>query len=72
MASNPVRRAAAELAGLYANGQTPDDESVADAYRKLHTSKVDRAIRDAGAYRPFHPAQVEYLKGLLADLLGEA
>ena len=71
MASNPVRRAAAELAGLYANGGTPDEESVNAAYRKLQTSKIHRAIQEAAEYAPFHPAQIEFLTGQLQDLLGD-
>ena len=44
---NSVRRATAKLAGLYANGQTPDPVQEAEARTGLQVAKLDREIRAA-------------------------
>ncbi len=59
-----------QLAALFRPGGAAPDRRVEDAARaKLATSKIDKAIRDAVAAcpAPLHPAQVEYLVGLIQD-----
>lgn len=63
-----VRRAAVTLAGLFAHNPHPDFEVEASARTKLATAKITKAIREALAASPtLHPAQVEYLTGLLSE-----
>ncbi len=65
---NPVA-ARNDVARLHANGANPDAEVEAAARAKLATAKIDKAIREATAACPvpLHPAQVEYLVGLIEN-----
>lgn len=56
-----------ELAGLHSRGAVPEPEIEAYVRTKLATAKIDKAIREAMAVcpAPLHPAQVEYLSGLI-------
>jgi len=58
-----------QLAALHRGPAAPDPAVDAAARAKLATSKIDKAIRDATAACPvpLHPAQVEYLVGLIQD-----
>jgi len=61
-----VRRAAMQVAQLYANGNTPEPEVEHAARQKLATARIEKCIRETMAISPtLHPAQVEYLAGLL-------
>lgn len=63
---NEVVRARNEYSGLFTYGRKPTPEVEAAARQKLATAKIDRAIHEALAASPaLHPAQVEYLTGLL-------
>lgn len=55
-----------QVSGLYSRGN-PDPEVEAAARAKLATAKIDKAIREAMSVcpGPLHPAQVEYLVGLI-------
>lgn len=57
------------LSGLFAKGANPDPDVEASARTKLATAKIDKAIREAmdACPHPLHPAQVEYLIGLVRD-----
>jgi hypothetical protein len=55
-----------ELAGMRSRGTSTPEGEVA-VRTKLATAKIDKAIREAMAVCPaaLHPAQVEYLCGLI-------
>ena len=64
--SNPVRVAAAQLAGLSANGRVPEPGEVAKALTRLKVARIDREIRQAQASAPApDPAEAAHLVGLL-------
>ncbi|MFC5677796.1 hypothetical protein [Aeromicrobium endophyticum] len=64
--SQGVRRAAMQVAQLYANGKTPDPEVEMVVRQKLATARIEKCVRETLAISPtLHPAQVEYLAGLL-------
>ena len=66
MASNPVRIAAAQLAGLSANGRVPESGEVAKALTRLKVARIDREIRQAQASAPApDPVEAAHLVGLL-------
>ncbi|REK72133.1 hypothetical protein DX116_00315 [Aeromicrobium endophyticum] len=55
-----------QVAQLYANGKTPDPEVEMVVRQKLATARIEKCVRETLAISPtLHPAQVEYLAGLL-------
>ncbi|WP_205474461.1 hypothetical protein [Nocardioides sp. SYSU D00038] len=56
-----------QYAALYRGSTPPEPEAEQAARRKMVTARIDKAIRQAfDAYPvPLHPAQVEYLVGLI-------
>ncbi|MCW2738876.1 hypothetical protein [Nocardioides sp.] len=58
-----------QYAALYRGSTPPEPQVEQAARRKMVTARIDKAIRDAfDAYPvPLHPAQVEYLTGLIAN-----